>query len=777
MPRARLQNDPPKKHTLTLAQIASYDDILTDSLVDHVFYWTTVPKNRPSYLPSRGVREEEITKIIQDHLVVDPDLQVAEKKFLATNGLGKFYRALKTESEKEDFRRHLCRYMQIYLPDCPFEVSTTNRYTIFQEEACLSARRFIKSGETIKYLSGIQVVITVEEEAALSKRKKDFSIIVSSRKKEVNLFMGPARFSNHDCNANARLVTTGQAGIEIIATRSIGVGEEITVTYGNGYFGQDNCECLCKTCEDNLTNGWAQEDGRLPVKQSVEDGSTTPMQGYSLRKREENSFHRGKSETPTLTHIAKPKVSRACLRKLQRNASTVASTTIDREDVPYSQKRERATSLLATPPVSPAKRQKVALSVTSPNGGSLQESFINGSDLAVASQFPFVSDNNDPILETDTVAEAEVLIGVTEHDGKQIPTRSIFMAASDTITAIIGTAVTGLEVEKPAIIDGSSLPTPESSLDSDGDEKAETKFRDEPSKESENEETAVQKHQPVRRRKQRGRKKMGIRAAPVQANSEIEEVKRLSTELPRRRVPGDYTLTPLLLAEPETAWVICTVCTNAFVQRNAYVTRISCSRCERHSKLYGYMWPKTEPEGNWDKEERILDHRLVHRFLPTGDETSPQGRKRWERQNDNTTTTEDGDPTGAKKENLGAGIWRKSRYTIQRELAEKASKSVKLKRELAEAAAAKSTKRKYVRKAASNTAKTKITKTATVTKLATISTTSVKPAASIQQAQPVVVKRKRGRPPRIAKPSYETQHSEPPPPASTITYSEWDFVA
>ncbi len=61
--------------------------------------------------------------------------------------------------------------------------------------------------------------------------------------------MGPARFANHDCDANARLMTTGQAGIEIIARRDIDVGDEITVTYGESYFGENNCECLCKTCE------------------------------------------------------------------------------------------------------------------------------------------------------------------------------------------------------------------------------------------------------------------------------------------------------------------------------------------------------------------------------------------------------------------------------------------------------------------------------------------------------------------------------------------------
>ena len=36
MAPARSRNAPTKKHVLTLAQIASYDDILTDSLVDHV---------------------------------------------------------------------------------------------------------------------------------------------------------------------------------------------------------------------------------------------------------------------------------------------------------------------------------------------------------------------------------------------------------------------------------------------------------------------------------------------------------------------------------------------------------------------------------------------------------------------------------------------------------------------------------------------------------------------------------------------------------------------
>ncbi|KAB8212602.1 hypothetical protein BDV33DRAFT_211229 [Aspergillus novoparasiticus] len=38
-------------------------------------------------------------------------------------------------------------------------------------------------------------------------------------------------------------------------------------------------------------------------------------------------------------------------------------------------------------------------------------------------------------------------------------------------------------------------------------------------------------------------------------------------------------------------------------------------RRERHSMLYGFRWPKTDGDGLIDDEERVMDHRTVHRFL------------------------------------------------------------------------------------------------------------------------------------------------------------------
>lgn len=89
---------------------------------------------------------------------------------------------------------------------------------------------------------------------------------------------------------------------------------------------------------------------------------------------------------------------------------------------------------------------------------------------------------------------------------------------------------------------------------------------------------------------------------------------------PLVRVPGDYVFTPLLLAEPASSWIVCKSCEEPFVQKDSYFTRAACPRCERHSKLYGYGWPKTEPEDSEDDEERVLDHRTIHRFIKPSEE-------------------------------------------------------------------------------------------------------------------------------------------------------------
>ena len=278
-----------------------------------VYYWSTIRKLHPNYHACRGVQEELVCKILRDHVVCEQDAAKAHEKILQLPGLAKFRRALRTEDEAEHFERHLRKYINIYLPDCPFEVDTTNRYTRMTPEACIKARKAIRKGEPIKYLSGIQVEMTEREEKELSSRT-DFSIVISSRRKRPSLFLGPARFANHDCDSNAKLNTNGPHGIHIVACKDISVGDEITVTYGDDYFGIDNRECLCATCEELARHGWdphgpllrddSSDDEEADRKGAKSNGAPTwsifSLQTTRLGKRKRGELSAKDSAAPVL---------------------------------------------------------------------------------------------------------------------------------------------------------------------------------------------------------------------------------------------------------------------------------------------------------------------------------------------------------------------------------------------------------------------------------------------------------------------------------------------
>jgi histone-lysine N-methyltransferase SUV420H len=526
-----------------------------------------------------------IAKILQDQVVINKDPAKAEKRLLATDGLRKFHASLKTDKEKDDFTKHLRRYINIYNPDCPWEVSSTNRYTIVTHEASITARRPIRRNETIKYLSGIQVVITPEEEEDISLRKKDFSIVVSSRSKSTSLFMGPARFANHDCNANAALMTTSHAGIEIVATRPIAVGEEITVTYGENYFGDDNCECLCKTCEDAKRNGWEQEGGEVDEVQTgvalVED---VKEETYGLRKRRREDSISGSSRTPSTAPVMRLKIRKTrTASRLRESGSDSAVESPAPDSTPRLAKR--TFDAIATPPVTPAKKLKHAIEpvpfVDNQSRGSSASAEVPSSQ-EDAMETDVTSPEPSPPAKREFPATVDYSAGDIPSPQKSETWDSSCIAVSTEKSITVRPHIGGSEYA------ADSITVSIEAVD-----------------ESERVDTA---EAPKRKKYQR-------------------RVYKQPTPPPRARRPGDYVLTPLLLSEPEMAWIQCGICTTHFVQQNAYFTRSACPRCERHSKLYGYMWPKTDKEGPSDKEERVLDHRTIHRFLDHYGERRARGRK------------------------------------------------------------------------------------------------------------------------------------------------------
>ncbi|KAJ9258509.1 hypothetical protein DTO212C5_8696 [Paecilomyces variotii] len=552
-----------RRERLTLAKLASYDDVATDALVDRAYFWTNIRKNRTKYNAARGIKDDDVARILLHDVIVAKDVAKAEKALLALSGLNKYLAKLPNDREKEWFRRHLRKYILIYLPECPFEVTTTNRYTITEHEAAVCARKFIKKGEEIKYLSGTLVAMTREEEMDLDLNRKDFSIVMSSRKKTPSLFLGPARFANHDCNANGRLVTRGSEGMQVIAARDIHIGEEITVSYGEDYFGEDNCECLCLTCERAVRNGWAprfdspsQSAASTPApddEASIPDSGTPRMKrkydpdtdsepSAFVSPRKRGKFQRQSSklrEEISLPELA-PSIEQSFVSALDNSLSAVAAGNRTNGTSGESESR----------PERPQSRE---------SGGE-----------APLPQLP--SDSDSPKST-----------GIDESQRSSAST-----AATSVFDAGIKIKVESVEM---SVRESAAVETLQAEQSDD------------------HLETVVPKGRSVSRQKRK-------------------VVASVEDDTPGVRVPGDYTKTAKLLAQRYDRWVDCQTCNAWFVQENSYQTRKECPRCERHSKLYGFQWPKTDKEGPHDDEERVMDHRTVHRFIAPEDEARVRRKSR-----------------------------------------------------------------------------------------------------------------------------------------------------
>lgn len=790
--------------------------------LSQVYFWATIRKLKPNYHPSRGIQEEKVCSIIQRDAIIEKDAALAHKNLLALPGLAKYQRSLRTQDEQEHFQRHLRKYVNIYLPECPFEVCTTNRYTITTHEASVIARRRIRQGEEIKYLSGIQVEMTEQEEKELSSRT-DFSIVISSRRKRPSLFLGPARFANHDCESNAKLSTSGKHGIHIVAKRSIDIGEEITVTYGESYFGIDNCECLCASCEKGVKNGWDPKGPILPESDS-EDGSEdeededAKVSGSLKRKRgDDNGSAAGPRKAPKLGKRGKETISNTdeliveaakimnsvetddwpptpdeaqhikdkkssllgwlydyifeqsqqpnsdvgcpiedltaaivkegevmeaeAKKKWQLTGDMWALTRDLAQEVPSSRpidapitahlsavlanpKEERATMHATrratlrsaksevttdqmrdfrTQIMTPSKHEDLYDVLEVPHKDryirgkrkSWLEDVISGTtesrkrrrtEPKVTDMFAQTKSSKalgkmpatKPKVEETDLADASIFdfpespapvvpVPVKRGRGRPrkhplpvpvpapipAPSREASISANEAAPNSTNSSSSSSVFSQEGRQDGSSQSSVEQSPDRLGrfakgsicQNIVDLYTTDTPG-DGEDEETALMPtdNETTPKGCLPSTRKSLPRPAAHPSDSQ-PAIPSIEDNAPTRdeegnkrgpiRQPSDHHLSTLLLTSPYHRYVECRNCDEHFLQAEAYLTRIACPRCERHSKLYGYYWPKTERDGKWDTEERVTDHRTIHRFIePEEERNERKGGKRGRRRKD-----------------------------------------------------------------------------------------------------------------------------------------------
>ncbi|XP_043228742.1 histone-lysine N-methyltransferase KMT5B-like isoform X1 [Amphibalanus amphitrite] len=276
--------------TLTPQELSDCDDIATALTIDPYLGFIT-HKMCTTYQPPR-LNTSELRTII-DAFCSDQDYQLAHKRLFRSNALQQLLAFYNHRVNMDDLREHVLKFLAVLSEDSGVALEVCTRYSMEDNAgARVCATRPWSRNKEIQYLVGCIAELSEEEENHfLQPGKNDFSVMFSTRKKCGQLWLGPAAFINHDCNANCTFVATGRNTATVRTVREIKLGEEITCFYGSDFFGDNNCYCECETCERRQMGAFAPAAGSTPPSDGYrlrhssrrQEGSTSPTGGDRLQ--------------------------------------------------------------------------------------------------------------------------------------------------------------------------------------------------------------------------------------------------------------------------------------------------------------------------------------------------------------------------------------------------------------------------------------------------------------------------------------------------------------
>jgi len=277
----------------------------------------------------------------------------------------RYYLKSYTQKQINAFATHASRYFELYHPSGCIEIAHTSRYSHHtgKSELCILATRNLAPGSVVTELKGSMANLTEEEDKELKRTdlrnsdiRRDFSVIHSKSMKKNHLFLGPARFVNHDCDNNCELFREGRY-ITFRVLRPIAIGEEITAHYGDGYFGKKNKHCLCETCEKNGRGGYAPN---RDDPESSDSSSSSDSDSDSDSDSSSSSSSESDAEKPVLNLHE---------RRTRRGVYAVAKPSEDSSDDSDMDEDDDKMPLMAAPDVP--RQSEMALSANLDTGSEL----------------------------------------------------------------------------------------------------------------------------------------------------------------------------------------------------------------------------------------------------------------------------------------------------------------------------------------------------------------------------------------------------------------------
>lgn len=257
---------------MNMRDLSKDDDFLSHLLVEKLGTGTVplmVHKMDSSRrLPKTDTQDlmKIVRRLVSNKLPLQQVVRQAVDELLTLPSI-RYYLKSYTQKQINAFATHASRYFELYHPSGTIEIAHTSRYShkTGKSELCIMATRNLAPGTVVTELKGSMANLSNEEDKELKRTdlrnsdiRRDFSVIHSKSMKKNHLFLGPARFVNHDCDNNCELFREGRY-ITFRVLRPIAIGEEITAHYGDGYFGKKNKHCLCETCEKRGRGGYSPD--------------------------------------------------------------------------------------------------------------------------------------------------------------------------------------------------------------------------------------------------------------------------------------------------------------------------------------------------------------------------------------------------------------------------------------------------------------------------------------------------------------------------------------